>query len=184
LSASGQRRSDAGDQQRGNLGRFGPACAVGGAPEPTCPAVPFSRIGRLPGAHGRVVLAARVRITDALHHAQVPVVEQSSKPLQPRMEAEHRIDLVQLRGRQGQRRATLGVQIESVGDDSVQAVVAAGKLDHDDRRLPQARFGRCQSGTGQERRHAGTQRNKHGRTDRGLEKISPCGCHGFSSCDR
>ncbi len=135
-------------------------------------------VGRLPDVHRLEVLALRVRVADALDDAQEPVLIQPVECRQLGMKAQVLIDLVNLAGGQPQGRPGLGVEIIGVGDDGVQAVVAAGKLDDDEDRLavvpPRRRGlrGAAQKCGGRRR-----QRQERRGAERPAEKVTASGGH-------
>jgi hypothetical protein len=74
------------------------------------------------------------RAAGALNDGQVAVVVQPAERLHARVKAKRRVDLVQLVRRQPQSSPVPAVPIIRVGDDGIQAVIAAGELkDHEDR---------------------------------------------------
>src|SRR5207244_1851078 len=108
----------------------------------------------------------RIRITDALNDSQAAAAQQRLQTGEGVVQADVVIDAEDFVPAQPQRRAGLVVEVVGVGDDGVQAVVAAGEFD-DDQDCLFAVLGGV-GGPGQETGHGGPD----GEERRGLEKVA------------
>ena len=88
--------------------------------------------------------SARVRVADALDDGQLVLVVQRLERLQVGVEADLIVQVEHLVGGDPDLGSKLVIQPVAVGDDGVQAVVAAAELDHDQGALARAhRRRRC-----------------------------------------
>jgi hypothetical protein len=87
---------------------------------------------RVPDGHRLEVRPVRVRITDALHDRQLPLLQELLQAGQGGMQPHAVVDPADLVLRYLQVRAVLAVVIVAVGHDGVQAVVAAVELQDDE----------------------------------------------------
>ena len=90
--------------------------------------------GRLPDFRRAEVRPVRVRITDALHHRELPGVVKIFEAGQRAMKTDLAVHAQNLLRGKPERRARLVIKIAGVGHDGVDAVVAAGHLQHDENR--------------------------------------------------
>ena len=93
---------------------------------------PLRVAGRLPDFRGAEMRAVRVRITDTLHHGQIAGVVKILETGHRAVEANLAVQLQNLVRRQPDARARVVIKIVRVGHDGVEAVVAAGHLQHDE----------------------------------------------------
>ena len=99
------------------------------------PAQPAGRdplgIGRLPDVHGLEVRALGVRVADALHDRQLSLFPHRPEALHAGVQADVVVQADHHVLGLAQRGPGLVVQVVGVGNDGVEAVVAAGHLQHD-----------------------------------------------------
>jgi len=90
-------------------------------------------VRRHPDLGAPEVREVRRRILDALDHRQIARVPDAVQAAEIRMEGERIGDRQHGGGRLADRRAQLGIERVLIGDDGVQAVVAAAELEDDER---------------------------------------------------
>ena len=88
--------------------------------------------GRLPDRHALEVRPVRVGIAHALHDRQPLLARAAWKSFERRMQTDVVVDFLDVRRRDLDRRPLLSIFVVAIGDDGVQAVVAAVELDDDE----------------------------------------------------
>ena len=121
----------------------------------------------MPDIHAAKVRAVGVRIADPLHHAKRAFLPELFQPVQRRVQPQPFVQPEHLRRGHGQRGTSPPVKPVAVGHHGVQAVVAPGKLHHDQHPVPRGVGGRP-GRTDQKLRHPGASGGHQGRGAQGL----------------
>ena len=175
------QRVDAGQAELGRLkGLRGGAAHVTGAEgvtdllrDPANPAVRLCLrgVGRVPDRHAGELTAVGVGVTDVLHPGQLPVIPQFHQGFQAGVHPQVGRQRQHLFFRNGDPGPGRVVSAVAVRHQCVQAVVAAGELNHHQRLLT----ARLRRRPRQEARHTGRGRHRNGGK---FKKITSCWGHG------